>query len=109
MTLANYVHRSPAVRKERAEAEIATTFEALRDGRLVYDAWVRECLSHAIGADMRGLYDLARIDGELARLPADARTMRGRRPYAPYMDAARLEHAFARVCSWPAREHPTFG
>jgi hypothetical protein len=109
MTLANYVHRSPEVRKERAEAEIATTFEALRDGRLVYDDWVRECLSHAIGADMRGLYDLARVDGELARLPDDQRTMRGRRPYAPYTDADRLERAFTLVRTWPVREHPTFG
>lgn len=83
MSLASYVHRSPEVRKERAEAEIASTFEALRDGRLVYDDWVRKCLSHAIGADTRGLCDLAHVDGELARLPTYQRTMRGRRPYAP--------------------------
>lgn len=60
-------------------------------------------------ADMRGLYDLAHVDGQLARLPANQRTMRGRRPYAPYMDADEPERALTLVCSWPVCDYPTFG
>jgi hypothetical protein len=104
-----FVSRSPADRKRRAELAIGATLRQIKHGRLAFDDWARECLAHAIGAGWRGLYDLARVDGRLARAPVEQRSKRARRPCAPSMTVSQLDRAFAKVKAWPPLEHPTFG
>ena len=106
MTLPYLRPRSPQERKDRAQAEIRLSLDAIKHGDLPLDDWSKDCLAHAEGALYRGLYDLAFVDGRLARTPLSERSKRARRPQVPPMSIEQLERCYALAAATPAREYP---